>query len=141
MAIPGSFIRESGSEGLLLISMPARASRLLAIRQTLDLFVAGCEVSASVRATVAAALTEAFLSIADSLPGAPEGTIDLVADVEDGYLDVVLSHSGDGIERLRPPLGEPGGYGLRLLQRLTDQLELDERPDGQVELWMRFAVA
>jgi len=132
---------EVGVEGLLLVALPARTPHLLALRELLDSFAEGCAASSASRATVAAALTETLCSVARHGDGqGRDDVVELLADAEENFLDVIVRHSGAGISVLRASDGESSSYGLRLLTELADKLSIDDRPDGRVELWMRFDI-
>jgi anti-sigma regulatory factor (Ser/Thr protein kinase) len=65
------------------------------------------------------------------------GTVRVEADIEDGELEIVVLDDGPGFT------GEPApglGMGLALMREGAASFEVRDRPEGGVEVWMRFSL-
>lgn len=69
------------------------------------------------------------------------GTVRVEADVEEGELEAVILDDGAGFADGEPDDAPPRlGLGLALMRQGASAFEIRDRPEGGMEVWMRFAM-
>jgi len=108
------------------------------IRRDVRAFAAEYGAEGEALATIELAVSEAAANAVVHGYADGEGTVRVEADVEEGELEVVVLDEGPGFT------DEPGpglGLGLGLMRRGAVAFEIRDRPEGGVEVWMRFPLA
>jgi len=110
------------------------------IRRDVRAFAAEYGAEGEALATIELAVSEAAANAVVHGCADGEGTVRVAADVEDGELEVVVLDEGPGFtDEPGPGLGL--GLGLGLMRRGAVAFEIRDRPEGGVEVWMRFPLA
>jgi anti-sigma regulatory factor (Ser/Thr protein kinase) len=123
------------SEPLLLLTIPAVADGLPEarhqVREHLQCF--GIESVGSVELAVAEAIENAVLH---AYPETDPGEVEVVVIVDDDAVEVVVRHSGIGLEP-NPQL-QRAGFGVLLMEALADRFEFDAVPGIGTTVRMEF---
>jgi stage II sporulation protein AB (anti-sigma F factor) len=120
----------------IALELPAGSDRASEARKTIGEFAdaQGCE-----RQAVELAVGEAFgNAVLHAYRGRPPGTVTITARVEAGELEVVITD--DGIGMSPNPDSKGLGFGLPLIARYSDRLEIAEARGGGTEVRMSFRV-
>lgn len=128
-------IGQVGRVPLLALRLPAAPVSVPRIRRDVCAFAAAQGAGGILLDDLALAVTEAAANVVrHAYPGREDGVVEVVADVEDGTLEVVVSDEGSGF---RPGRSEGLGAGLSLIAGCTASFGIESGTDG-AELWMRF---
>jgi anti-sigma regulatory factor (Ser/Thr protein kinase) len=116
------------------LDLPATADRAAQARRAVaDL----AETLGANRQAVELAVGEAFVNaVLHAYRGRPPGTVSVRAQAERDELDVVVAD--DGIGMSPNPDSQGLGFGLALMARYADRLEIAAAPGGGTEVRMRF---
>jgi serine/threonine-protein kinase RsbW len=107
-------------------------------RRRVAAFAAEVGADGDLQARVALAVSEAASNVVmHAYRGRTSRPLHIMADFEDGALEVVVADEGEGLR----PRRSPGlGAGLGIIAETCDEVIVREREGAGVELWMRFDV-
>ena len=119
------------------LARPATSAAVRAIRRAIGAFARANGAGGDALAAIELAVSEAVANVVvHAYPDEP-GEVFVVADVEDGELELVVVDDGEGFR----PGPAPGlGLGLGLMRQGAAAFEVRDRPLGGVEVWLRFAL-
>jgi len=119
------------------LAQPATGAAVRAIRRSIRAFAEANGAYGARLAAIELAVSEAVANVVvHAYPDEP-GEVLVLADVEDGELELVVMDDGEGFR----PEPAPGlGLGLGLMQQSATAFEVRDRPLGGVEVWLRFAL-
>jgi serine/threonine-protein kinase RsbW len=127
------------ARGELEECLPARPESVAALRHEVLEFAALRGASARERENIALAVSEALSNaVVHAYAGRDEpGLLAVRASVDEGALEVEVCDEGSGIS---PRRDSPGmGFGLDLIARVSDRLELeDAKPGARVRMTFRI---
>jgi serine phosphatase RsbU (regulator of sigma subunit)/CheY-like chemotaxis protein/anti-sigma regulatory factor (Ser/Thr protein kinase) len=114
--------------GPLELQLPATADSVPIARHRLRgwLDLAAADLDAAVVRDLELAFSEACTNAIRHAYGPADATFALRVELVDG--DIVLEVQDHG--RWREPRGDQGGWGLRLIEAVCDEVEVDRQPDG-----------
>jgi anti-sigma regulatory factor (Ser/Thr protein kinase) len=116
---------------------PATATGVRGIRRAISVFAEDNGAHGHALAAIELAVSEAVANVVvHAYPGAP-GDVTVMADVENGELELVVIDDGQGF-RTDPTPGL--GLGLGLMRQDAAAFEVRDRPSGGVEVWLRFSL-
>ena len=118
----------------LSLATPALPSAVGEIRRDVRAFASEHGAEGLALIAIELAVSEAM---ANAVVHGGVGTVRVEADIEDGELEVVVLDEGPGFT------GEPApglGMGLALMRDGATSFEVRDRPEGGVEVWMRFSL-
>ncbi|MEA2312191.1 MAG: hypothetical protein QOE28_2159 [Solirubrobacteraceae bacterium] len=120
------------------LDLPAEAASIGEARRRVSAFAAEhggeLDVLGRIRIAISEAVTNA---VVHGNAGARRGVISVMADFEEGDLEVVVTDDGRGLgARVMPG----AGLGLGLVEASADRLRVRDRAPHGVEVWMRFAL-
>lgn len=123
---------------LLAVDHPAVPHRVGRIRAEVCDFAIAHGASGALVDDIALAVTEAAANVVrHAYPEGDDGLIHVVADVEDGIFEIVVSDDGTGFRPGRSTAGAGLGAGLSLIAGCAASFGIESGEDG-VEVWMRF---
>lgn len=112
--------------------LPATVESVATARQAVRRFAAQLEVDLD---DLVLAVSEAVANVVvHAYPEDARGTVELSAATSPGELTVVVRDHGRGLEGAGPG---GAGFGIPIIRRLAQHVELDDTPGG-VALTMRF---
>ena len=120
---------------VLAIAVPGCEAGVREARRDVRAFAAEHGGEGIALAAIELAVSEAVANaVVHGCPGG-RGEVRVEADVEDHELEVVVLDDGPGFtDAPRPGLG----LGLALMREGTTAFQIRDRPEGGVEVWMRF---
>jgi stage II sporulation protein AB (anti-sigma F factor) len=122
----------------LRITLPAHRDSLALMRHVLRGFRDAYDIAAPTMDDIVLAVSEAATNSVVHAYGKRNGTVTLVARVEDGMLYVLVRDHGCGIA---PPADTPVlGHGLALMEHVATSLEIVGSPAG-TDVIMTFDLA
>lgn len=121
------------------LALSARAENIAIVRYALGGFGEAFELSESKLSDVRLAVTEACANVVvHAYPNGEEGSMEVVASMQDGGLTVLVRDWGRGIG---PRPDSPGlGLGLSLIAALAEQVQLGHDEQEHTEVRMTFAL-
>ena len=123
-------------------SYTARPESVAFAREDMAAFAVGCGASRARADQVRLAVSEAVTNAIRHGYRDGDGEVEVSASQWDQSLTIVVRDDGIGIGGGPEPGSRPGlGLGLGIVAHLTDHMALVPRPEGGVELQMRFALA
>ena len=108
-----------------------------AIRRRVGAFAAEHGATGPALAAIELAVGEAVANTVEHAYGIAGGEVRVDADVEDGELEIVVADGGRG---LTSESADGLGLGLALMRGGASAFDVRDRPQGGVEVWMRFAL-
>ena len=124
-----------GGVPLLVLRLPAWPRAVGEVRASVCAFAAENGVTGALLDDIALAVTEAAANVVrHAYPEGVEGPLSVLADFEEGALEVVVRDEGAGFQ-VKPSAGL--GAGLRLIAACTATFGIGYGEDG-AEVWMRF---
>jgi serine/threonine-protein kinase RsbW len=125
------------TSGAFELVSPAEAQAISVLRHEASAFAAEQGASAELVADIALAVSEAVTNaVKYAYCDGELGSVRLSASVEDGWLTVVVSDSGDGFGA---GSSEGLGLGLTIIARLCDDLKIAQEGSG-TQVLMRFVL-
>lgn len=121
------------------LALPARAENIAIVRHALGGFAEAFAVPETKLADIRLAVTEACANVVvHAYPDGEEGTMEVLASMEDGEMVVRVRDWGSGI---RPRPDSPGlGLGLSLIAALAETVQLGHDDAEHTEVRMTFAL-
>lgn len=121
------------------LALPARAENIAIVRHALGGFAEAFALSEEKLADIRLAVTEACANVVvHAYPSGEEGTMEVLASMEDGEMTVRVRDWGRGI---RPRPDSPGlGLGLSLIAALAETVQLGHDDAEHTEVCMTFAL-
>ncbi len=119
------------------LEVPATAERVPQVRRAVVAFAGAHGADDALAGRIALAVTEAVANVVVHAydPGATDGSVHVVADIDDDALEVVVADDGAGFR----PGRSPGlGAGLGIVADVSDDFAIGQRPQGGIELWLKF---
>jgi anti-sigma regulatory factor (Ser/Thr protein kinase) len=113
--------------GSLQIEVPATADRLVYVRQRLTAWLRPLGLSGSMAHDIVLAVDEACTNAIEHAYTGTAGSIDISVALADNEITVRVADSGAWQE---PQEKRSRGRGLRIIQALSDRLELDRSASG-----------
>ena len=125
------------SSNLLAVTVPARRDAVGPLRRAVAAFASVHGASEVVQANMALAVSEAVTNaVLHGYAADGRGQIHVIADYEDGAIEVVVADDGRG---LRADVRSEGlGLGLGLIARCASRFTARDRDPHGTEIWMRF---
>jgi anti-sigma regulatory factor (Ser/Thr protein kinase) len=109
------------------------------VRRTLRAFLGRHGVDEQLMAGVLLVATEAVSNAVLHAYDAEGGLVEYAADIDEGDVQVVIADTGLGIRTDHVSTG--AGLGLKIIASQCDDFQLQERPRGGLEVWLRFLAA
>ena len=130
--------RTTTGTNIVALVVPADRHRIPHARHLLSSFAAALGASARVQHDIALAVSEAVTNAVLHGYGGddPNAHVQIVADVEDGALEIVITDDGPGMRAAVPSEGL--GLGLGLIARSASRFTVRDRDPHGTEVWMRF---
>jgi serine/threonine-protein kinase RsbW len=121
------------------LALPARAENIAIVRHALGGFADAFAVPESKLADIRLAVTEACANVVvHAYPDDEEGTMEVLASMQDGEMTVCVRDWGRGI---RPRPDSPGlGLGLSLIAALAETVQLGHDDAEHTEVRMTFSL-
>lgn len=121
------------------LALPARAENIAIVRHALGGFADAFAVPEAKLADIRLAVTEACANVVvHAYPDGEEGTMEVLASMEDGEMVVRVRDWGRGI---RPRPDSPGlGLGLSLIAALAETVQLGHDDAEHTEVRMTFSL-
>ncbi|HEX5308845.1 MAG TPA: ATP-binding protein [Solirubrobacteraceae bacterium] len=121
------------------LALPARAENIAIVRHALGGFAEAFAVPETKLADIRLAVTEACANVVvHAYPDGEEGTMEVLAGMEDGEMVVRVRDWGRGIG---PRPDSPGlGLGLSLIAALAETVQLGHDDAEHTEVRMTFAL-
>jgi anti-sigma regulatory factor (Ser/Thr protein kinase) len=121
------------------LALPARAENIAIVRHALGGFADAFAVPESKLADIRLAVTEACANVVvHAYPDEEEGTMEVLASMNDGEMIVCVRDWGRGI---RPRPDSPGlGLGLSLIAALAETVQLGHDTAEHTEVRMTFSL-
>jgi serine/threonine-protein kinase RsbW len=122
------------------LALAARAENIAIVRHALGGFGEAFAVSEPKLSDIRLAVTEACANVVvHAYPDGQEGSMEVVASMEDDQMTVLVRDWGRGI---RPRPDSPGlGLGLSLIAALSEQVQLGHDSQEHTEVRMTFALS
>jgi serine/threonine-protein kinase RsbW len=117
------------------LTLPARPENVALVRRVLAALAEALGLPPEARDDLRLAVTEACTNVVRHAYGGRAGRIEVLARPEGDALQVIVSDTGVGIAG-GSDTGGPG-FGLGLMEALTERLEVAEPPGGgsRLEMW------
>jgi len=125
----------------LEFSLPAVPASVRKARASVAETVAEFGASERVVDDVRLCVSEAVSNVVRHAYGSGRGDVDVVVEREDGEFNVVVRDSGKGIgpKSARPKTS--GGYGLQIIEKIAERLDITSARDAGTEVRMVFPLA
>jgi serine/threonine-protein kinase RsbW len=122
------------------LALAARAENIAIVRHALGGFGEAFDLPEPKLSDIRLAVTEACANVVvHAYPHDQEGTMEVVASIDDDALTVLVRDWGCGI---RPRQDSPGlGLGLSLIAALAESVQLGRNGEEHTEVRMTFTVA
>jgi len=118
------------------LSLPARPENVAVVRHLMSAFADAFDYPAETMEDVRLAVTEACTNVVRHAYGEVEGLIDVHVRPEPDRLEITIADTGRGIARSADREGP--GYGLPMLAKLADTLEIDRTVHAGSRVAMSF---
>lgn len=132
-------VARHAGHNLVALTVPARPEAVPHTRSLLVAFAALHGASPALCSDVALAVSEAVTNaVKHGYQGMTPGPVHVVADLEDGAVEVVVADEGRGLSSEVESDGL--GLGLGLIARSASRFAARDRTGGGSEIWMRFVL-
>jgi anti-sigma regulatory factor (Ser/Thr protein kinase) len=122
--------------GAMGADVPAEPGAIGVLRRTLGEFARRHGAGPRLAERMELAVSEAVTNVVRHAYAAGEpGGVSFAADAEERDLQVVVSDCGRG---LHEDASHGAGLGLRIIATVSDDFAVSARPEGGLEVWMRF---
>jgi len=118
------------------LTLPARAENVAVVRHVLGALSEALGLPRDLNNDVRLAVTEACTNVVRHAYAGGDGSIDVVVRSTGGELELVVADNGRGAAP-SPDTAGPG-YGLPLIEALSDSVEIESSANAGSRLTMRF---
>jgi anti-sigma regulatory factor (Ser/Thr protein kinase) len=123
-------------ESDIRLTLPARPENIAVVRHVLGALSEALELPREITDDVRLAVTEACTNVVRHAYADGDGTIDVVVRSTGGELELIVADTGRGAAP-SPDTAGPG-FGLPLIEALSDSVEVESSANAGSRLTMRF---
>ncbi|MBA3376090.1 MAG: ATP-binding protein [Actinobacteria bacterium] len=125
----------------LRLSLPAVPASVRRARVSVARVITELGASPRVVDDVRLCVSEAVSNVVRHAYGNGRGDVDVVVEREDGEFNVVVRDAGQGMRRRSSRREANGGYGLKIIEKISARMTITSAGNAGTELRMVFALA